>query len=217
MASTMHQCPVCSKQFTRGFGLRNHLRTHTDERPFQCELCGKAFARNHDRKTHEKLHSGEQQEFICKGDYGDGQWGCGRRFNRASNLARHWRSETGQRCKSQPYVETAGDFNATRTPPGVMKSDSDSDLAKAALPEASDSIKPRPRKAACDDVDQADNSEKGELHMQIQMTDAITSVNTLQQSSYASNSMLRECKCQAKNANEPPLIYLSQCRVRQQD
>ena len=51
-------CPNCPKRFTRGFYLRNHIRTHSNERPFICTECQNAFTRDYDRKRHEKtVHS----------------------------------------------------------------------------------------------------------------------------------------------------------------
>ncbi|KAH6699110.1 hypothetical protein BKA61DRAFT_216462 [Leptodontidium sp. MPI-SDFR-AT-0119] len=97
-------CSLCPKRFTRAFNLRNHFRTHTDERPFVCTVCGKAFNRKNDHKSHEQLHSGEKK-WICKGDLDNGcNWGCGRRFARSSNLGRHFRSECGQIC-IKPLLE----------------------------------------------------------------------------------------------------------------
>jgi hypothetical protein len=52
-------CPQCPKRFTRGFHMRNHIRTHSNERPFSCTECGKSFTRDYDRKRHEKtVHNG---------------------------------------------------------------------------------------------------------------------------------------------------------------
>ena len=50
-------CPHCPKRFTRGFHMRNHIRTHTSEKPFCCTECGKPFTRDYDRKRHEKIHT----------------------------------------------------------------------------------------------------------------------------------------------------------------
>lgn len=112
--SARWQCELCPKHFTRLFALKAHLRNHTNERPFQCKVCGKSFTRNHDRKSHEQIHGGERS-FVCKGELQDGQWGCGRRFNRASNLERHFRSTTGKRCRKPLLDEEAANCNATGT------------------------------------------------------------------------------------------------------
>jgi hypothetical protein len=55
--STKWPCNLCGKRFTRGFHQRNHMRSHTGERPFACSECGRAFTRANDCKRHEKIHS----------------------------------------------------------------------------------------------------------------------------------------------------------------
>lgn len=49
-------CNRCTREFTRAYGLRSHLRTQIDPCPFICIVCSLAFARQHDRKRHEGLH-----------------------------------------------------------------------------------------------------------------------------------------------------------------
>lgn len=105
--SRVFQCTLCPKHFTRQYGLRDHLRTHTDERPFVCTVCGKAFARQKDRMRHEILHSGEKK-FVCNGVLGTGDsWGCTRRFARAEALGKHLRSGAGRVCIA-PLLEEEG-------------------------------------------------------------------------------------------------------------
>jgi uncharacterized C2H2 Zn-finger protein len=41
-----HQCNVCLACFPKGNKLRNHMRTHTGERPFQCDICKMRFTNN---------------------------------------------------------------------------------------------------------------------------------------------------------------------------
>lgn len=94
------KCSLCSKHFTRNFNLWSHQLTHTDERLFPCSICEKRFVRDNDRKVHESLHTGEKK-FVCGGDLRNGQkWGCGRKFALAKNLLRHFRCETGKRCRA---------------------------------------------------------------------------------------------------------------------
>jgi uncharacterized Zn-finger protein len=96
-------CNLCPKRFTRFATLREHLRTHTDER-LVCTICGKAFVRQHDLSRHKKLHSGEKM-FVCRGTLHNGaSWGCGVRFARIDALGRHFRSYRGRIC-NRPLLD----------------------------------------------------------------------------------------------------------------
>ena len=98
------QCTLCQKQYTAAHTLKNHLRTHTDERPFVCPICGKAFAKQSDRKRHDSVHDSEKM-FVCKGTLQSQEsWGCNRKFARADALGRHFRSLMGRIC-IKPLLE----------------------------------------------------------------------------------------------------------------
>lgn len=55
--STMVQCNLCPKQFTRSNILKTHqLREHGKERPFICKVCGKGFVRKYECDRHATTH-----------------------------------------------------------------------------------------------------------------------------------------------------------------
>ena len=40
---TKFLCEYCGKVFSTRIGLRNHLKYHSDERPYKCNICGASF------------------------------------------------------------------------------------------------------------------------------------------------------------------------------
>ncbi|XP_006901021.1 PREDICTED: zinc finger protein 526 [Elephantulus edwardii] len=108
-----HRCGVCGKGFKKLVHVRNHLRTHTGERPFQCHSCGKTFASLANLSRHQLTHTGVRP-YQCLD--------CGKRFTQSSNLQQHRRlhlwpvafaraprlSITGLYNKSPYYCGTCG-------------------------------------------------------------------------------------------------------------
>ncbi|KAM6224559.1 zinc finger protein 526 [Rhynchocyon petersi] len=77
-----HRCGVCGKGFKKLVHVRNHLRTHTGERPFQCHSCGKTFASLANLSRHQLTHTGVRP-YQCLD--------CGKCFTQSSNLQQHRR------------------------------------------------------------------------------------------------------------------------------
>ncbi|KAK7507932.1 hypothetical protein BaRGS_00000897 [Batillaria attramentaria] len=59
-----HTCPICQKSFVTKDTLNKHLIVHTDERNFKCGECGKLFKRIGHVKEHLKIHNTERP-FPC--------------------------------------------------------------------------------------------------------------------------------------------------------
>lgn len=64
-----HECEICFKKFTSS-KLRQHMRTHTKEKPYKCKFCSRAFSMSGNLKRHIMTHTGERPH-ICQ-DCGKG-------------------------------------------------------------------------------------------------------------------------------------------------
>jgi KRAB domain-containing zinc finger protein len=86
-----HKCAFCNAAFHERTGLKNHLRTHTQEKPFECEVCNKHFSSNYSLKSHSNLHkeTKEVKRFPCNQ--------CDKAFDKAAHLKRHSLTHTGER------------------------------------------------------------------------------------------------------------------------
>ncbi|KAI5088899.1 zinc finger protein GLIS2 isoform X2 [Silurus meridionalis] len=98
-----HQCPICSKSFSRLENLKIHTRSHTGEKPYACpyEGCGKRYSNSSDRFKHTRTHY-EDRPYCCK------MAGCPKRYTDPSSLRKHIKAHghsvsTG----AEPTVPTA--------------------------------------------------------------------------------------------------------------
>ena len=51
-----HKCKFCGKGFVENRKLKDHINTHTGEKPYLCKLCGAAFADKGNHRKHERGH-----------------------------------------------------------------------------------------------------------------------------------------------------------------
>ena len=96
-----YTCSICSRNFTRRTLRDNHLRTHTNERPFACSYdgCTQAFKQKNEQTRHEQTKH-RSKKFVCGGeDDGGRRWGCGKAFARSDGLLEHQtKTVKGREC-----------------------------------------------------------------------------------------------------------------------
>ena len=76
-------CKICNKTFAQNSNFKNHMRTHSDERPFVCDICCIGFKERYHLKKHQLFkHSTELRE-KCRV--------CGKRFKDSTAVRAHER------------------------------------------------------------------------------------------------------------------------------
>ncbi|EJW73643.1 zinc finger protein, partial [Wuchereria bancrofti] len=75
-----HSCPVCKRNFTDPSNTKKHMMIHTGRKPYSCPTCKRNFTRSGDMKIHMMTHNGEKP-YSCQT--------CGKSFSRKQNLKSH--------------------------------------------------------------------------------------------------------------------------------
>ncbi|EFN69883.1 PR domain zinc finger protein 13, partial [Camponotus floridanus] len=83
-----YRCIFCNKIYSRKYGLRIHIRTHTGYKPLTCKVCEHRFGDPSNLNKHVRLHVTDDSRYKC--DI------CGKVLVRRRDLERHknsWHSE----------------------------------------------------------------------------------------------------------------------------
>ncbi|KAM9386080.1 uncharacterized protein KZ484_007640 [Pholidichthys leucotaenia] len=94
-------CGECGKRFDQKCELKQHMETHTEEKPYSCSVCNKSFKRKESINRHMKIHTGEKP-YSCPM--------CNKSFIQKSTLIDHIRIHTGEKPYSCPVCSKTFNF-----------------------------------------------------------------------------------------------------------
>jgi len=88
-------CTVCEYKCSELTNLKNHMRTHSNEKPFACTVCEYKCSQSVNLKTHMRIHNNEKP-YACTV--------CEYKFSLSTSLKRHMRTHKKKNHLDKQYV-----------------------------------------------------------------------------------------------------------------
>ncbi|KAM8710129.1 hypothetical protein ACLKA7_016856 [Drosophila subpalustris] len=122
-----HLCIYCGKVYSRKYGLKIHIRTHTGFKPLKCKFCLRPFGDPSNLNKHVRLHLQTQPSGGSDGDINvedDSESGfqcqlCYKTLARARDLQRHMETRHGGGTPAHATPSSATTATTTTTGPSM--------------------------------------------------------------------------------------------------
>ncbi|XP_022185561.2 MDS1 and EVI1 complex locus protein EVI1-B [Nilaparvata lugens] len=98
-----HLCIYCGKVYSRKYGLKIHIRTHTGFKPLKCKYCSRPFGDPSNLNKHVRLHAEGETKYKCDQ--------CGKVLVRRRDLERHMKSRHQLDCDELEDLRISQDVN----------------------------------------------------------------------------------------------------------
>ncbi|KZC14730.1 PR domain zinc finger protein 13 [Dufourea novaeangliae] len=95
-----HLCIYCGKVYSRKYGLKIHIRTHTGYKPLKCKYCLRPFGDPSNLNKHVRLHADGETPYRCEL--------CGKVLVRRRDLERHIRSRHQENVEQNSDTSSDG-------------------------------------------------------------------------------------------------------------